>query len=59
MEESTKSSEENKMVEAERLESEEQIQNGVIKSEILGGQKDRQRVAEVIRSIARMELGEI
>ena len=30
----------------------------VIESEILGGQKDWQRVAEMIRSIARMELGE-
>ena len=31
----------------------------VIKSEILGGQEDWQRVAVMIRSIARMELGEI
>ena len=30
----------------------------VIKSEILGRQEDWQRVAEIIRSIARMELGE-
>ena len=30
----------------------------VIESEILGGQKDWKRVAEMIRSIARMELGE-
>ena len=31
----------------------------VIKSGILGGQDDWQRVAEIIRRIARMELGEI
>ena len=30
----------------------------VIESGILGGQEDWQRVAEMIRSIARMELGE-
>ena len=30
----------------------------VIKSGILGGQEDWQRIAEMIRSIARMELGE-
>ena len=30
----------------------------VIKSGIVGGQEDWQRVAEIIRSIARMELGE-
>ena len=30
----------------------------VIKSEILGGQEDWQRVAEMIRIIARMTLGE-
>ena len=30
----------------------------VIKSGILGGQEDWQRAAEMIRSIARMELGE-
>ena len=30
----------------------------VIKSGILSGQEDWQRVAEMIRSIARMELGE-
>ena len=30
----------------------------VIKSGILGGKEDWQRVAEIIRSIARMELGE-
>ena len=30
----------------------------VIKSGILGAKEDRQRVAEVIRSVARMELGE-
>ena len=30
----------------------------VIESGILGGREDRQRVAEVIRSIVRMELGE-
>ena len=30
----------------------------VIKSGILGGQEDWQRVAEMIRSIARMKLGE-
>ena len=29
-----------------------------IKSGILGGKEDWQRVAEIIRSIARMELGE-
>ena len=29
----------------------------VFENEILGGQKDWQRVAEIIRSIARMELG--
>ena len=30
----------------------------VIKSEILGGQEDWQRVAEMMRSIGRLELGE-
>ena len=30
----------------------------VIESGILGGQEDRQRIAEMIRSIARRELGE-
>ena len=58
MEESTKTSKENKMVKAKRLESEEQFKMKVIKSGILGGQEDWQRVAEIIWSIARMELGE-
>ena len=58
MEKSTKTSEENKMVEAKRLESKNKFKMEVIKSGILGGQEDWPRVAEIMRSIARMELGE-
>ena len=59
MEESTKTSKENKMVEAKNLKVKNKFKMEVIKSGILDGQKDWQRVAEMIRGIARMELGEI
>ena len=58
MEESTKTSEENKMVEAKRLKGRSKFNIEVIKSEIRSGQKYWQRVAEKIQSIAKMELGE-
>ena len=59
MEKSTKTSEENKMVQAKRLQSKKNnFKMEVIKSGILGGQEDWQRVAEIIQSIARMEPGE-
>ena len=59
MEESTKTSKENKMVEAKNLKIKNKFKMEVIKSGILDGQEDWQRVAEMIRGIARMELGEI
>ena len=48
MEKSTKTSEENKMVEAKRLESKNKFKMEVIKSGIVGGQEDWQKVAEII-----------
>ena len=46
------------MVEAERLESEKQIHNGIDKKRKTWGKEDWQRLSEMMWSIARMELGE-
>ena len=45
------------MMEAKNSKVKNKFKTEVIKSGILGGQEDWQRVAEMIRSIARMELG--
>ena len=58
MEESTKTSEKNKMWKLKDLKVKNKVKPEVIKSGILGGQEDWQGVAEMIWSIARMELGE-
>ena len=58
MEESTKTTEENKWWKLKDLKVKNKFKMEVIKSGILGGQEDWQRVAEMIRSIARMERGE-
>ena len=47
------------MVEAKNSKVKNKFKMEVIKSEILDGQQNWQRVAEMIRSIARMELGKI
>ena len=59
MEESAKTNKENKMVEAKNSKVKNKFKMEVIKSGILDGQEDWQRVAEMILSIARMVLGEI
>ena len=58
MEESNKTSEENKWWKLKDLKVNNKFKTDVIESGILGGQEDWQRIAEMIRSIARRELGE-
>ena len=58
MEESVKTSGENKMVEAKDLKVKNKFKTEVNKRGILGGQEGWKRAAEMIRNIARMELGE-
>ena len=58
MKESTKTSEENKMVETKGIKSNNKFKMEVIESRILGGHEDWQGIAKMIQSIARRELGE-
>ena len=58
MQESTKTSEEIKWWKLKDFKVKNKFKMEVNKSGILGGMEDWQRVAEMIRSIARMELGE-
>ena len=60
MKESTKTSKEKKIKWWKLKDSKvnSKFKMGVIESGILGGQEDSPRVAAMIRSIARMELGE-
>ena len=51
-------SEEKKMVEAKYSKVKNKVKVEVIENRINGGQEDRQRVGAMIRSIARIELGE-
>ena len=57
MEKSIKTSKQNKKMEAKNTKIKNKFKIEVIKIEILGGQEDWQRVAEITCCIARMELG--